>query len=151
MTLTVTVQDAGLGLALTRMTALLRDMRPIYRPMGAKLEQNVHIRMDTFRAPDGTAWAVWAPATAKARAASGRGTLLSYTGRMRASLTHFADSQGVVVGFGVAYAVPHETGTKHMPKRALLFDNGNLGKDDLDDALKAAMAAFRKQLPLQTP
>jgi phage virion morphogenesis protein len=151
MSLTVTVQDAGIGLALTRMTAMLRSMQPVYRAVGAKLEQNVHIRMDAFKAPDGKAWAAWAPATARTRAASGRGTLLSYTGRMRASLTHFADNQGAVVGFGVAYAAYHETGTKRMPKRPLLFDNGNLGRDDLDDALKAAMAAFRKQLPLQTP
>jgi phage gpG-like protein len=151
MSLTVTVHDAGLGLALTRMTALLRNMQPVYRAIGARLESNAHIRQDTHTAPDGTAWAAWAPATARARAASGRGTLLSYTGRMRASLTHFADNQGVEVGFGVAYAVPHETGTRHMPKRALLFDNGHLSNDDSNDALKAAMAAFRKQLPLQTP
>ena len=151
MSLTVTVRDAGIGLALNRMTAMLRNMQPVYRAIGAKLESNVHIRMDAFKAPDGKAWAAWAPATAKARAASGRGTLLSYTGRMRASLTHFADNQGVEVGFGAAYAVFHETGTKRMPKRPLLFDNGRLSSDDMDDALKAAMSAFRKQLQLQSP
>lgn len=142
MSLGVSVTDAGVGLALRRMAVLLRDMQPIYRAIGSKLEQNVNLRFDTKTAPNGSGWAAWAPATARARAAEGRGTLLEYTGRMRDSLTYFADNQGVEVGFGVDYAEQVER------KRAMLFDGDTLGQQDLDDVLKAAMREFKKQLKL---
>jgi phage gpG-like protein len=144
MSLAVRVTDRGVGLALRRMTALLGDMTPISEAVGSRLERNINLRFDTQTGPDGSAWKQWAPSTAKARAAEGRGTLLQYTGRMRASLTHLADNDGVEVGFGVGYAVFAE-----FMSRPLLFDDGQLSDEDSNDALKAALQAFRKQLRLQ--
>jgi phage gpG-like protein len=144
MSLAVRVTDRGVGLALRRMSALLSDMTPVHEAVGSRLERNINLRFDTQTGPDGSAWKQWAPSTAKARAAEGRGTLLQYTGRMRASLTHLADNDGVEVGFGVGYAVFAE-----FMGRPLLFDDGQLSDEDSNDALKAALQAFRKQLRLQ--
>lgn len=149
MRIAVTVRDQGVGLALQRMTAALQDMRPVYKAIGAKLERNAHLRFDLKEAPSGAAWVPWAPSTAAARKAEGRGTLLSYTGRMQASLTFLASASQVEVGFGVPYAAAHEFGTKRTPARPLLLDRGNLSNSDLNDALDVAMRAFRKQLKLQ--
>lgn len=145
MSLSVRVTDKGVGLALRRMSALLSDMTPINQAIGSRLERNINLRFDTHTAPDGSAWKQWAPSTAAARAAEGRGTLLQFTGRMRDSLTHAADQAGVEVGFGVDYAVFAEYGG-----RPLLFDGGQLGDEDANDALKAALQAFRKQLRIQS-
>lgn len=152
MSLTVRVDDKGLGLALKRMSSALKDMQPVFDEMGAVLERNVNLRFDTETAPDGSKWKPWAPSTAAARAKEGRGTLLRYTGRMRDSLTHVADSDSLEVGFGVPYAVYHEQltpGKGRLPKRALLFDNGQLSDEDMNDALKVALRAFSKQLRLR--
>jgi phage gpG-like protein len=155
MSLTVTVTDTGVSLALQRMSARLRDMTPVFAAIGSRLERNVHMRFDTKTAPSGRPWAAWSPETADERARSGRGTLLEYTGRMRDSLTYQASATGVEVGFGVDYAQYHEqltpAGKGALPKRAMLFDDGKLSDADLNDAMKAALSAFRKQLRLQTP
>lgn len=140
----VTVTDTSVMAALGAMHKLLRDTTPVMRAIGRKLESNVNVRFDTKTAPDGQPWKPWAPSTAKARAREGRGTLLEYTGRMRDSLTFNADRTSVEVGFGVAYAKFHE------PYRPMLFDNGNLSNDDLNDVMAVALRAFRKQLKLES-
>jgi len=139
----VTVTDRGVMLAVRAMTQILQDATPVMKAIGRTLESNVNVRFDTKTAPDGQPWAPWAPSTAAARAREGRGTLLEYTGRMRDSLTYVADAHSVEVGFGVPYAKYHE------PYRPLLLDNGNLSNDDLNDALDAALKAFRKQLRME--
>lgn len=154
MSLKVTTTDKGLGLALRRMVALLGPggMKPVYTAVGSKLESNVHQRFDTKTDPSGEAWESWSAGTAAKREEEGRGTLLEYTGRMRDSLTFVADAQGVEVGFGVDYASYHEQvepGDGRMPQRAMLFDDGDLSEEDKNDALAAAMRAFKKQLKLQ--
>lgn len=144
MALRLTVQDAGVYGLLSRLQSQLRDMTPVYKAMGSKLERNVQVRFDTKEDPNGNPWKAWAPSTAAARAREGRGTLLEYTGRMRASLTHLATNQSVEVGFGVPYAVYHEE------SRPLLFaDQNGLSDDDMRDAMDAAQRAFRRALKLQ--
>ena len=152
MGLTVKVEDKGVSLALQRMSTLLRDMTPVFAAIGSRIERNVNIRFDTKTAPDGKQWAMWSPETADDRAKSGRGTLLEYTGRMRDSLTFSATSKSVDIGFGVDYAQYHEQvtpGKGALPKRAMLFDNGHLSDGDMNDALAAALTAFRKQLRIE--
>jgi phage virion morphogenesis protein len=98
----------------------LRSRTAAHEAVASTLLRRIHTRFDTKRDPDGRSWVPWAPATAEMRAAEGRGTLLQYTGRMRASLSARADSKGVYVGFGVPYAKYHETGTRRMPARPVL-------------------------------
>lgn len=152
-TLTLTVKDLGIGAALQSMTAQLRDMTPINKAIGARLERNINMRFDTKTDPSGKAWAPWSKDTADERKAEGRGNLLEYTGRMRDSLTYFADNSGVEIGFGVDYAKYHEQltqGSASLPKRAMLFHNGQLSESDLNDALFVAMRSFKKQLKLES-
>ena len=147
--ITLAVVDHGVLGALAAMTDQLRDMSPVMKAIGRKLESNVNVRFDTKTAPDGSAWAPWAESTAAARAEEGRGTLLEYTGRMRDSLTSNADAKSLEVGFGVPYAVYHEVGTSRMPARPVLFDGNTLGQDDLDDVLAVALRSFKRQLAKQ--
>ena len=149
MSLRIQVTDHGVQLALARFRAALRNTRPVMQAIGAKLDRNVNLRFDTKTDPARQAWTPWSAETAAARAREGRGTLLEYTGRMRDSLTHLADSDSVEVGFGVDYAQYHETGGRHLPQRPLLLNNGSLSQKDWDDALKVAMTAFRRQLRLE--
>lgn len=151
-TLTVTVKDVGIGAALQAMAARLRDMTPVYAAIGRKLESNVNMRFDTKTDPSGRAWAPWSQATKDARAAEGRGNLLEYTGRMRDSLAYLATATDVSIGFGVDYAQYHEQttpGTGHLPKRAMLFDDGKLSENDMNDAFAVAVRAFKKHLKLE--
>lgn len=144
MSLNVTVQDAGVAAMLRQMSARLRDMTPVYKAIGGKLERNVELRFDLKEDPDGSPWKAWAPSTAAARAREGRGTLLEYTGRMRASLTHVADDKSVEVGFGVPYA-EHVERERHM----LFSKQGGLGAGDLQDVMDTARREFARQLQLQ--
>ena len=145
----VSVVDKGVLGALAVMQKQLRDMTPVMKAIGRKLESNTHVRFDTKTAPDGSSWAPWSEETAKAREEEGRGTLLEYTGRMRDSLTYEADKDSVTVGFGVPYAIHHERGTKRIPARPMLFDGDSLGQQDLDDVLAVALRAFKRQLNKQ--
>lgn len=148
MSITVAVVDTGaLGL-LVELQRQLRDLTPVMKAIGRKLESNVNVRFDTKTAPDGSAWAPWSETTAAARAEEGRGTLLEYTGRMRDSLAYEATATSVEVGFGVPYAVYHEVGTSRMPARPVLFDGDSLGSADLDDVVAVALRQFKKQLKL---
>jgi len=143
--MTITVDSRALTQVLNDSLASLRDTKPVMRAIGRVLESNVQIRFDTKTAPDGSEWKPWAPSTAKARAKEGRGTLLEYTGRMRASLAVNVDKNRVEIGFGVPYA-------EFVEKvRPVLLDGGQLGAEDADDVMDAAMKAIKKQMRLETP
>ncbi|WP_303837479.1 hypothetical protein [Acidovorax soli] len=51
----------------------------------------------------------------------GNRRLLNRYGDILTSLNHQADTTSARVGFGQPYAAFHEWGTKHMPRRRLLF------------------------------
>lgn len=147
--LTVSLENSQLQAVLNSAMATLRDTTPVMRAIGQQLESNINTRFATKTAPSGAAWAPWSKGTARSRADEGRGTLLSYTGRLQDSLTFTATRDSVTVGFGVPYAQYHEYGTARMPARPMLFDNNNLGEEDLADVLDAATKALRRQLRLE--
>jgi phage gpG-like protein len=142
--MSVTVESKDLAKDLQKALALLRDTRPVMKAIGRVLESNAQMRFDTKTAPDGSAWKPWAASTAKQRAKEGRGTLLEYTGRMRASLAVDVDKNSVEIGFGVPYAQFVEA------TRPVLLDGGQLGTEDADDVMDAASKAIRKQFRLET-
>lgn len=147
----VSITDVNVGKTLQAMRAQLSSMEPVYKAIGTKLESNINLRFDTKTDPAGKAWAPWSEYTKKKREKQKRGTLLEFTGRMRDSLTFIADNEGVEVGFGLEYAKYHEGLTKGkgiIPKRAMLFDNGQLSATDATDVIAAAMGAIQKKLNL---
>ena len=101
--------------------------------LGMELESRISGRFESRSDPSGNSWAPWAPLTVKSYPEDGNKRLLDRYGDMLASLSHEADSTSVRVGFGQPYAAFHEWGTKHMPRRGLLFgdpDAGTLASDD---------------------
>jgi phage gpG-like protein len=142
--MSVSVYDDGLNAALNGALKALRDTSPVMRAVGRTIESNVHVRFDTKTAPDGSAWKPWATSTAKARAKEGRGTLLEYTGRMRASLAMTSDRKSATVAFGVPYASFVEK------VRPVLLDGDHLGAEDEADVIAAAMKALKRQLRLES-
>ncbi|MBB5204450.1 phage virion morphogenesis protein [Inhella inkyongensis] len=119
----------------------LADVRPAMEAIGAEMESRVANRFETRTDPSGSSWAPWAPSTAAAYPKNGRGQLLERHGDMLSSLSWQADSTSVLIGFGAAashkgdvYAIYHEFGTAHMPRRGLLTadpDAGTLAPDDV--------------------
>ena len=117
--------------------------------MGAELESRTEQRFDNKLDPSGTRWAPLAESTklryAKKDGKRKRGSLLERSRLMRTSLSHQVDSDSVLVGFGVAYAVYHETGTERMPRRGLLTGDpatGLLGNSDREAVLALLEANF---------
>ena len=122
------LQITGADQILARLLVLenrLSDMSTVYEDIGTFLESQVNIRFDTKTDPDGHAWQGWAESTAKRRKQQKRGTLMSFSGQLRQSLTHAADASGVVVGFGVDYASPLEFGSldHRLPARHMLLSS----------------------------
>ncbi len=115
----------------------------IQEAMGQRLQERMGLRFDTKLDPNGKAWDPLAEST-KARYDAEDGTrgngkragsLLQRTGLMRASLTRFVGSRDVTVGFTRPYAKWHETGTRRMPRRGLVFSDptsGTLSDGDID-------------------
>ena len=131
----------------------LERPRELLERIGGVLEQNINLRFDTKRAPDGTPWLPLAPSTRAAYEAKYDGnipgSLLQRTRHMRDSLTHNATDAFVDVGFGDAIAGYHETGTRRgLPRRQLLTDDpiaGTLGAEDRQDVYDE-IAAFLQAL-----
>ena len=63
----------------------------------------------------------WAQSTVDRYSEDGNRRLLNRYGDILTSLNHQADTTSARVGFGQPYAAFHEWGTKHMPRRRLLF------------------------------
>ena len=131
---------------LTSAAAMLDAPRDLFEAIGAELEANVNLRFETKHDAAGNAWAPISDVTPviweSIHGSSLPGTLLERTRRMRGSLTHNATDDGVEVGFSVAYAGYHVTGTKRMPRRDPLFASvnaeatqGTMGEQDEQDVL----------------
>jgi phage virion morphogenesis protein len=134
--LRVQVIDNGAQAEIDRIAGKIARLRPLMDAIGAKLEQSAHLRFDTKTDPDGQAWRKWSPATAKARAQEGRGTLLEYTGLLRSSLGYTSGADWVEIGYDAPYADEVDG-----PGRGLLLSqSGDLGAVDAAsvDALLAA-------------
>lgn len=117
--------------------------------IGATLESKVEQRFDAKLDPNGQKWAPLAESTqlryAKKDRKRKRGSLLERSRLMRNSLTYQVQSDSVLLGFGVAYAAYHETGTRKMPRRGLLTGDpatGLLGAADRQAVLELLEREF---------
>lgn len=131
--LTIPAGDRVFGNELRTIYQRMGDLTPVMQSIGMELEGRVSSRFESRTDPRGMSWAPWAPATLKNYPDDGNRRLLDRYGDMLGSLTHDADAASVRVGFGQPYAAFHEWGTKHMPRRGLLFadpDSGTLAEGD---------------------
>lgn len=142
--LTITVDDSAFRSYLAELQGRLDDLTPVMQSIGQELETRISSRFETESDPSGKPWEPWAEATretypypgtvfAEAMGGPGNGRILDRYGDMLGSLNWEADTTSVRVGFGQPYSTYHEWGTKHMPRRGLLFanpDTGTLGPDD---------------------
>lgn len=142
--LTVTLESASVQDVLAKLSARLSDLTPAMEGIGATLQSHISARFETQSDPLGDPWAAWAPATylsypragsagAERMGGEAHGRILDRYGDLLGSLTHQANATSATVGFGNPVAAHHEWGTKHMPRRGLLFadpDAGTLAPDD---------------------
>lgn len=131
--ITVTIESQQLNDYLVRLFDRTTDLSQPMSDIGAVLESRIQGRFETQTDPNGIAWHPWAPSTRANYPEDGNHRLLDRYGDMLRSLSWSADSTSVTVGFGQPYAAYHEWGTKHMPRRGMLFsvpDAGTLGADD---------------------
>ncbi|GKS96992.1 phage virion morphogenesis protein [Acidovorax sp. SUPP2825] len=131
--LDVSTDDRAFAQDLRTIYNRLGNLRPVMESIGMELEGRVSGRFETRTDPNGKGWAAWSPFTQATYPKDGNRRLLDRYGDMLGSLTHKADAGSVRVGFGQPYATFHEFGTKHMPRRGLLFadpEAGTLGQED---------------------
>lgn len=131
--LTVKVDDAAFRADLASLYRRMVDLTPVMQKIGSMIESRVSDRFESRTDPAGKSWAPWAPSTIKSYPADGNRQLLDRYGDMLEDRTHQATKDSVRIGFGKPYATYHEWGTKHMPRRGLLFadpDAGSLAPDD---------------------
>jgi phage virion morphogenesis protein len=143
--LSVNVGSKAVTDSLARIARGLGNLQPVMDSIGQELESRVSARFETETDPLGRSWAPWAESTRENYPADGHGRILERYGDMVRSLSHDADQDSVRVGFGAvagkagdAYAVYHEWGTEHMPRRGLLMadpDAGTLGPGDEEAVL----------------
>lgn len=109
------------------------NLSELMQGIGLEMEARINERFETRSDPSGKPWAVWADSTRKYYPANGNRKILDRYGDMLTSLSSQADESSVRIGFGVPYAAYHEWGTKHMPRRGMLFetpDAGTLSDED---------------------
>lgn len=149
--------EGGLVAQLNRAITELERPAALMRDVAGVLEQNVNLRFTTKRDPNGQPWPQISELTPLIYASVNKtltydaddqpivpkmpGTLLERTRRMLNSLAGRAGDSWVEVGFGVPYAIYHETGTErndkpYMPRRGMLTGDpeaGTLGAEDRQD------------------
>jgi len=131
--LTIAVDDRAFRSYLAELQGRLSDLTPVMQSIGQELETRISARFETETDPNGAAWLPWAESTRKTYPEDGNHRILDRYGDMLGSLNWQADAASVRVGFGQPYATYHEWGTKHMPRRGLLFadpDAGTLAAGD---------------------
>lgn|SRR3989338_457770 len=144
----VTTDTSAFDDSLRQLQKRMGTLRPVFEGLGAVLENKIRDRRETLTDPDGQRWAAWADSTLANYPADGRGKLLDRSGDMWDRTGPQWKVQGMGtdlqlrVGFDKAYPTYHEFGTKHMPRRGLLFadpEKGQLGAQDeqaIDDVLQ---------------
>lgn len=136
--LEIKLDDAAFRAALATLYRRLGNLTPVMQSIGMEMESRISGRFETRTDPSGKSWAPWAPSTVDSYPEDGNRQLLDRYGDMLLSLNHKADATSVRIGFGKPYAAFHEWGTKHMPRRGLIFadpDAGTLAKGDEDAVL----------------
>lgn len=101
---TVTLDDAQVQAALTRLTSRLANMTPIMEDVGRALG---NLTEDAFQA-EGPGWPQLRPATVKRRGSAH--PILQASGGLAASITHGATKDSAWVGTSKKYAAIHQFG-----------------------------------------
>ena len=136
--LEIKLDDSAFRADLAALYRRLGDLTPVMQSIGMEMESRISGRFETRTDPSGKSWAPWADSTLESYPEDGNRQLLDRYGDMLLSLNHKADATSVRIGFGKPYAAFHEWGTKHMPRRGLVFadpDAGTLAKGDEDAVL----------------
>ena len=116
------------------------DLTPLMQAIGSVLEGSTRQRFEDEQDPDGVSWTVLMPSTVRAkrgytgilkgkspRSEGGRGN--SMEGGLMQTIRWEATSDTLVLGTDKPYGKYHQTGTRHMPRRAFL----GLSEDDKTD------------------
>ena len=136
--LEIKLDDSAFRADLAALYRRLGDLTPVMQSIGMEMESRISGRFETRTDPSGKSWAPWADSTLESYPEDGNRQLLDRYGDMLLSLNHKADATSVRIGFGKPYAAFHEWGTKHMPRRGLVFadpDAGTLAKGDEEAVL----------------
>lgn len=121
-----TANSAELDAVTRRLLARLGNLRPAMAGIGMEMENRIRNRAEAKVDPGGAAWIGWADSTIRNYPDDGHRRLLDRYGDMLGSLNYKATADDVEVGFGQPYAVYHEYGTKRMPRRGLIGEDGTL-------------------------
>jgi phage gpG-like protein len=112
--------DAALA-QFQRLAGASRDRSVPNRRLAVQLQGWVFRNFQAGGGLQTPAWAPLAASTAKQKARLGySGTPLIRTGHLRQSFRPFSDNDSAGVGSEVPYSQYHETGTRHLPQRAML-------------------------------
>lgn len=136
--LEIKLDDSAFRADLAALYRRLGNLTPVMQSIGMEMESRISGRFETRTDPNGKSWVPWAQSTVDSYPDDGNRQLLDRYGDMLLSLNHKADSTSVRIGFGKPYAAFHEWGTKHMPRRGLVFadpDAGTLAKGDEEAVL----------------
>jgi len=131
--ITVEVDDKAFRDELARLHGRMSDLTPVMQDIGSAMLSRISDRFETRTDPTGRSWAPWAASPLKTYPDDGNHKLLDRYSHMLDSRSSKADKNSVRIGFGQPYATYHEYGTKHMPRRGLLFadpEAGTLAPDD---------------------
>lgn len=125
--LTVKVDDAAFRADLASLYSRMVNLTPVMQDIGSMIESRISDRFESRTDPAGKSWAPWAPSTIKSYPADGNRQLLDRYGDMLLSRNSQPTKDSVRIGFGKPYETYHEFGTKHMPRRGLLFADPDAG------------------------
>ena len=135
--------------ALRELLGKLSDFSEPMAGIGQELESRISARFETQTDPAGHPWAPWKPSTKENYPADGHNRILDRYGDMLDSLSYQVqpNNNSVRIGFGQPYAVYHEWGSKHMPRRGILITNPDTATlSDVDT--QAVMDILQKFLQL---
>ena len=111
----VTVDDAAVTAALSRLRGRLGDLRPAMEDIGANLVGEIDLGFRAQSDPWGNPWAKHSEITAsRRRKGKGRGgdKILRDTGVLANSISHQVDANSVVVWTNLKYAPTHQFGAR---------------------------------------
>jgi len=145
MSITVSHDLHLLGQHSDALLARLDDATEMYDAIGQEMESRILGRFETQTDPDGAAWHPWAQATIDHYPDDGHRKLLDRYGDMLRSVSHQAEKNRAIIGFGMPYETYHEWGTEIMPRRGLMTsdpETGELGQGDIDSILEIVSVFF---------
>lgn len=131
--ITVKVDDKAFRDELARLYGRMSDLTPVMQDIGSAMLSRISDRFESRTDPLGQSWAPWAASTLNTYPEDGNRKLLDRYGHMLEHRYSKPDKSTVRIGFVEPYATYHEYGTKHMPRRGLLFadpEAGTLAPDD---------------------